>query len=349
MAAPDTEGARLEGAARRRIRPLTSPREALSYAVAHLIRIAATYALSTAGTLVPLYQWVYRAGGPTAFWLLGFCLGALWATLALPLFLIARGFMGGAPGSAEGRATTTTGAEVGAYAVAHLIGVLAVSILTATALSPLYAALHRQGSTGLGLTLALSVAFLGTLIMFAIFVYLRRAFSGDAKPAGDDPATVRGGEAGTERPDLVGVGGWLLFFCVSLTILAPIVMLISVAVTIAQWPTSNVLSRYPGLGLALALEIIGSFCLTIFAVIAGCRLWQVRPGAVALAKQYLVAQLILTITLPFIEAVMAGLPADANAAMAIESVKGFAGSLIAFLIWFNYLNKSVRVRVTFRR
>lgn len=165
---------------------LTNYREVLAYSVAHGIRILTVYLLSYLGVLAPLYKWAYSTGGSLAVLPVSFGLGLIWAGLALPLFLMARGLFGGVPaivaGPGKEEAITSTGAEIGAYFLAHLIGIVALMVLNSLILFPLYTALYRSGHAGFSLPLGAALSVVTTVAVFVIFVALRRAFSAAPQP-----------------------------------------------------------------------------------------------------------------------------------------------------------------------
>ncbi len=140
------------------------------------------------------------------------------------------------------------------------------------------------------------------------------------------------------------VGGWLLFFCIGLTILAPLVTLFSMAVSLKQ--ASQYSGQFPGLMSMTVIDTILSVALMAFSIYAGVGLWTLRSGAVQTAKKYLLCYLgyfAIAAFLPF----MAGLPSSAVDAMIPEVAKNTVRGIIYFAIWYSYLNKSVRVRGTY--
>jgi hypothetical protein len=165
---------------------LTNYREVLAYFAAHAIRIAAVYAATSLNVLLPLYKWAYSTGGSLAVLPISFGLSLIWAGLALPLFLIGRGIADGVPpivgGTGREGAITTTGAEIGAYVVAHLVGIVVVMSLSSLVLFAVYASLYRAGSPGFARLLGVVVSILATVVVFLIFVTLRRAFTGARQP-----------------------------------------------------------------------------------------------------------------------------------------------------------------------
>jgi Protein of unknown function (DUF2569) len=126
------------------------------------------------------------------------------------------------------------------------------------------------------------------------------------------------------RPDLKGVGGWLLFFCISLTVLAPLLMFIRV------W------------GSGFELESIVDLVLAAFGVLVGIMIWNVSARAFMLLWIYFgmtAALLVLGIVGAFLA------PEGQNPKVTIQLVR----ALISTIIWFLYFKKSDRVQATFGR
>ena len=146
------------------------------------------------------------------------------------------------------------------------------------------------------------------------------------------------------RPDR-GVGGWLLLLCLSLTVFSPLLTLGSLAVGFAE--SSKYFAQFHGLLVINVVDTLLSVSLMAFSIYAGVRLWGIRPGAVRMAKIFLLcflAYLAVAAVLPF----MAGLPSAANAAMiGVVAINTFRG-VIYFAIWYSYLNTSKRVRATYQ-
>jgi len=132
-----------------------------------------------------------------------------------------------------------------------------------------------------------------------------------------------------------GVGGWLLFLCVQLTILQPLFGTLS---TLGEY--SKTVKDIPSLkGVALIFVFI-SLGLIAFGFYAGVSLWRVRLGAVNLTKKYLIVEF-STLSAIVLFAVAGG-----------ENIASAIGMLIALgiylAIWYSYLNKSKRVKATYQ-
>lgn len=140
------------------------------------------------------------------------------------------------------------------------------------------------------------------------------------------------------------VGGWLLLLCLALTIFSPLRSVYNLATAYNE--TLPFFDEYPGLKMLFYVDGLLSLILMILSVRAGIALWTIKPGAVKIAKNYLLIFLgysLIAIFLPF----LAGLPSVANEAMIPEVAKGAIQALIYFGVWYSYLNVSKRVKATY--
>jgi hypothetical protein len=140
------------------------------------------------------------------------------------------------------------------------------------------------------------------------------------------------------------VGGWLLLFCLGLTIFSPLLTIFNLVTTYEQ--TYQFFDQYPGFQTIYYVDGFLSTILMLLSIRAGIALWGIKPGAVQTAKTYLLLFLgytVVAIFLPF----MAGLPSSVNDAMIPEVVKGAIKSVVYVAIWYSYLNVSKRVHATY--
>ena len=86
--------------------------------------------------------------------------------------------------------------------------------------------------------------------------------------------------------------------------------------------------------------------MTIFSIYAGISLWQIRLNAVRIAKRYLICCMLYSIVVTFFPQ-MVELPSDAHRIMNLELIKGILRTFVFVAIWYTYLNRSKRVKVTF--
>lgn len=137
----------------------------------------------------------------------------------------------------------------------------------------------------------------------------------------DEPATVG---PPMRRPDLKGVGGWLLFFCISLTFLSPLFM------AIRMWGG--------GFGAGNMIDI----AVAAFGVIVGIMVWTVNQR-VFLLLWFFFGLLALLLVLALAGSFVGSQEQNPN-----EIIVLFRG-LIYIIVWFLYFKKSDRVQATFGR
>lgn len=126
-----------------------------------------------------------------------------------------------------------------------------------------------------------------------------------------------------------GVGGWLLFYCVSLTILSPVYLLLYFLVT-----------PYRVVTIYLFIGILRGF----WGIVVGIFLWMRRPVALFLLKGYFIyiAAGLLLNALEIVRAMMRTeswtLTGNRFAVLASTGIT---------VLWFLYFRRSVRVRNTY--
>ena len=141
-----------------------------------------------------------------------------------------------------------------------------------------------------------------------------------------------------------GVGGWLMFFIVTLVFINPLRLCASLGQYSSDWEPFY--ATYPFLKLINFINIAVGLGLICFSVYAGLSLWKVRPNAVRTAKTYLLALAISSITLTCLP-LIAGLPEQANTAMLQVLPLEILKLLVYPTVWYLYLNKSKRVATTY--
>ncbi|MFZ4395154.1 MAG: DUF2569 family protein [Kiritimatiellia bacterium] len=144
----------------------------------------------------------------------------------------------------------------------------------------------------------------------------------------------------------VGVGGWLFFLCLGLTVFRPIAVLVAEILSYSQ--LSSALDDHAGAWALLILDTVLNVGLTAFGIYAGIRLWRIQPGAVRTAKRFLWCTLIylaIDVILYFILQDMLSLN---ERAVSHEVSMALGRGLISFGIWFAYLGCSKRVKNTYQ-
>ncbi|MGH8551018.1 MAG: DUF2569 family protein, partial [Methylococcales bacterium] len=141
-----------------------------------------------------------------------------------------------------------------------------------------------------------------------------------------------------------GVGGWLLFLCLSLTIFNPLGALLKFFSTIQE--ISKYGSTMPNLSGMVVIDGILSAVLMIFSVNAGLALWRVQPEAVQLAKRFLLVVLAYQAVAVVLVFMMVPTTVSSNR-LADAIVPEIARALFYFTVWYSYLSVSKRVRATY--
>lgn len=144
---------------------------------------------------------------------------------------------------------------------------------------------------------------------------------------------------------LVGVSGWLRFFCFSLAVLTPALVIVDLAQNLdaaAKMPAAS-WWLIPFAWYRAALTMI----IALLAVRAGVKLWRVEPRAVSVAKRYLVAQVPLALVAHIIALVAANVPEAASSAISRAEGGALFRNIFYNLCWLLYLRSSRRVRNTY--
>jgi hypothetical protein len=148
-----------------------------------------------------------------------------------------------------------------------------------------------------------------------------------------------------------GVGGWLLFFCVLLVILAPLGTLSSLSRTTRT--ADELLGPDHPLKREMLIWTLAGLPAVVLGMVAGLRLWNVKPGAVTLAKIYLwvnVASGLLAFAVgPDYTPLFKAMARQRGVEMDFDffQVFAFVWSIVWFLIWYSYFRVSKRVKATY--
>jgi hypothetical protein len=136
----------------------------------------------------------------------------------------------------------------------------------------------------------------------------------------DEPQNIG---APMRRPDLKGVGGWLLFFCILRTVFAPLAMVVRVS------------------SAGFNLGTIFDLAFTAFGVFVGIMIWTVNASAFMLLWIFFSVSAVLLI-LAIIATSLSGI-------RGVEHMGQLVWALAFTIIWFAYFKKSDRVQATFGR
>ena len=144
-----------------------------------------------------------------------------------------------------------------------------------------------------------------------------------------------------------GVDGWLLLFCLSLTLFNPIAGLYSI---IASYKVAfQFLAKFPHLIIVTTIYAILTLALVSFGFYTGRKLWAVKTDALKTAKKYLwrcLAYVIAMAILPYFSGLNS--TTETNAVITLDAVGRVILGATYIALWFGYLNKSERVRNTYQ-
>src|SRR5262245_42707181 len=91
------------------------------------------------------------------------------------------------------------------------------------------------------------------------------------------------------EPEYKGVGGWLLLLCLVLTVFNPLFTMRLLAPEVRE--SLSYFVQFPGLLVITVIYTILSLGIVAFSIYAGVGLWSIRPGAVQMAKRFLLCLL----------------------------------------------------------
>ncbi|MBZ5668701.1 MAG: DUF2569 domain-containing protein [Acidobacteriia bacterium] len=148
------------------------------------------------------------------------------------------------------------------------------------------------------------------------------------------------------KTELQGVGGWLLLFCVLVTIIGPAVAVFSYSAEFAR-----ILESWDGFGTVATFHLVvdvAGLGLTAFAVYAGMALWTIRPNAVRTAKSFLIVGFAFRAITELACLSLGTSDLFWVPAPTVESTVGDeVRNAISFVIWFTYFKESKRVKATY--
>lgn len=150
-----------------------------------------------------------------------------------------------------------------------------------------------------------------------------------------------------ERPQdstgaYVEVGGWLLVFCLILTVVYPTTSLYRIfSHSIPTAFAAHALSRI----LLLTVYSVLFGAVAVFSFITGLRLWLVKPNAVDLARRYLLTYLIANV--PYFLFWILVIRPTKQVAFAEMGWYHVVGPVASVALWYTYLEHSKRVRNTY--
>ena len=144
----------------------------------------------------------------------------------------------------------------------------------------------------------------------------------------------------------IGIGGWLLLFCVGLTIIGP---LYSCCWINANWQITQIkFDHMPNLKLAAVWENAGMLALVVYGFVVGLMIWRGNANGREIAKKYLIIRLLSFILIEIVTIMLLGSKPHHSFTVVNYGVACPAiGEIFYFLIWWLYFKKSIRVRNTY--
>lgn len=160
------------------------------------------------------------------------------------------------------------------------------------------------------------------------------------------PTAVSSSLPPTSSPDspYKGYGGWLTFFCVVQIFIGPLLTLITLAASFSD--VGRLSDPFPSFFVLTVVGFIGNIGVMGFGIYVGITLRRLQPGAVSIAKQYLLTRLVwaaVVVIFPF----LSGLPSQATIVATTEAVTALIHNFLFFAIWHRYFSVSKRVKATF--
>src|SRR5215831_16442532 len=138
--------------------------------------------------------------------------------------------------------------------------------------------------------------------------------------------------------EYTGVGGWLMFFCIVLVIISPLLTLINI--TNGFIAASRVADRLSGFMTAATIDSILAIIIMALSIFAGISLWSVRPNAVRIAKAYLIVVLVYAVI--EVPLYMSALPSAASDRFMTKGMIIVLRTIAYVALWYSYLSKSKR-------
>jgi hypothetical protein len=157
-------------------------------------------------------------------------------------------------------------------------------------------------------------------------------------------ATASGAAQKALRPG--DIGGWLLFFCVSLIVLSPV---FSIWQMVTNWQASeSFFSIYPTIEIAVVLENLWVVGLLVYGVLVGLDIRRGNHRGRAKARGYLRGRLFGFIGIEIMVLLVASdTPSSLYSTLVVAVIGTCIREVIVFSIWWAYFKNSKRVRDTY--
>jgi len=145
-----------------------------------------------------------------------------------------------------------------------------------------------------------------------------------------------------EQPIQPAVTGWLLFFCLILTLVYPATSLYHI---VRYTMPSLIGGHTPPFIFLLSVYCVVFTALAVFSFIAGLKLWLVKPEAVSFARSWLWTYLVANFGYFVLWLVIA--KPHQSAILAEMGWYHVVVAIASFALWYLFLEHSKRVRATY--
>lgn len=139
-------------------------------------------------------------------------------------------------------------------------------------------------------------------------------------------------------PKYKGIGGWLLLFCIVLTIITP---LLSASHIISGHASAGVMTS--SAKMATIIESILAGSLHLYGFVTGCIVWSGNKRGNVYAKRFLITNLAGFFIIGIIVALLVDLP-DMRHKVIGSYIILVPKEIIFFTVWWYYFKKSKRVK-----
>jgi hypothetical protein len=157
--------------------------------------------------------------------------------------------------------------------------------------------------------------------------------------------------AGCGRYQPKGIGGWLLFFILTLVIFGPVAGIVQIKSGYHHNMELFSRSVHPYLlyGFYGVEQLLG-FTIRGYGIFAGIQLWRRNPAGIENAKRFMIAFLIFSVAdlaMGMNWVVLMGHKGSLSRFISWQTVKPLLNAIGYALIWYSYLVKSNRVLMTY--
>jgi hypothetical protein len=156
-------------------------------------------------------------------------------------------------------------------------------------------------------------------------------------------------EEDDEKLPLKGVRGWLLFFCISLVFINPLINIPLLILYIDN--QHNALTMFPLLNTTFIIDLVITSLFSLIGIYIGINLWKIHSRAIANANLYLYSFLIYSIisfTAYFISIASYDISFNSTSIKFLgDNFRSTIYSIGYVIVWKLYLKNSERVKNTF--